>query len=62
MYTDVNQKNQDTVLSFVMFAYNTKQETTGFTTFFVVHICVAQMTMDMIFPFNPDYVNNSYNI
>ncbi|UYV82146.1 hypothetical protein LAZ67_21001132 [Cordylochernes scorpioides] len=38
VYVDVNQKNWDRILPFVTFAYNTaKQESTGFTPFFLVH-------------------------
>lgn len=52
MYTDVYQ-NWYNVLPFVTFVYNTaKQETTGFTPFFLVHSCEAEKTMDTIFPFN----------
>ncbi|GFV91076.1 retrovirus-related Pol polyprotein from transposon 412 [Trichonephila clavipes] len=38
MYVDVEQKNWDEILPFVTFAYNTaKQETTGFTPFYLLH-------------------------
>lgn len=43
-----------------MFAYNiAKQETTGFTPSFLVHGRVTETTIDAIFPFNPDDVNQS---
>lgn len=51
MYVDVDQKNWDDILPFVTFAYNTaKQETTGFTPFFLIHGREAETTLDTMFP------------
>ncbi|UYV74134.1 hypothetical protein LAZ67_11002214 [Cordylochernes scorpioides] len=51
MYVDVNQKNWDRILPFVTFAYNTaKQESTGFTPFFLVHGREAETPLDVLFP------------
>ncbi|UYV62725.1 K02A2.6-like, partial [Cordylochernes scorpioides] len=49
MYVDVEQKSWDEVLPFVTFAYNTaKQETTGFSPFFLVHGREAETTLDSL--------------
>ncbi|GBM15783.1 hypothetical protein AVEN_262939-1 [Araneus ventricosus] len=38
IYVDVEQRNWDTIIPFVTFAYNSaKQDTTGFSPFFLVH-------------------------
>ncbi|UYV80091.1 hypothetical protein LAZ67_18001653, partial [Cordylochernes scorpioides] len=64
MYVDVEQKNWDEVLPFVTFAYNTaKQETTGFSPFFLVHGCEAEITLDSLLPYHDndnvgDYVQH----
>ncbi|UYV76755.1 K02A2.6-like, partial [Cordylochernes scorpioides] len=64
MYVDVEQKNWDEVLSFVTFAYNTaKQETTGFSPFFLVHGREAETTLDSLLPYHDndnvgDYVQH----
>ncbi|UYV70456.1 K02A2.6-like [Cordylochernes scorpioides] len=51
MYVDVNQKDWDRILPFVTFAYNTaKQESTGFTPFFLVHGREAETPLDVLFP------------
>ncbi|UYV80596.1 SLC25A29 [Cordylochernes scorpioides] len=51
MYVNVNQKDWDRILSFVTFAYNTeKQESTGFTPFFLVHGREAETPLDVLFP------------
>ncbi|UYV84587.1 hypothetical protein LAZ67_X002728, partial [Cordylochernes scorpioides] len=54
MYVDVNQKDWDRILPFVpfvTFAYNTaKQESTGFTPFFLVHGREAEPPLDVLFP------------
>ncbi|UYV70710.1 hypothetical protein LAZ67_8000342, partial [Cordylochernes scorpioides] len=51
MYVDVNQKDWDRNLPFVTFAYNTaKQESTGFTPFFLVHGREAETPLDVLFP------------
>ncbi|GBN14123.1 Transposon Ty3-I Gag-Pol polyprotein [Araneus ventricosus] len=55
MYTDVEQKNWDTVLPFVTFTYNSaKQNSTGFSPFFL--ICGRNITtpLDVILPHNND--------
>ncbi|GBM68120.1 Transposon Ty3-I Gag-Pol polyprotein [Araneus ventricosus] len=64
MYVDVDQKNWDNILPFVTFAYNSaKQETTGFSPFFLVHGRDVDTPLDAILPFIPDesaydYVQN----
>ncbi|UYV64979.1 hypothetical protein LAZ67_3002638, partial [Cordylochernes scorpioides] len=51
MYVDVNQKDWDEILPFVTFAYNTaKQESTGFSPFFLVHGREAETPLDLLFP------------
>ncbi|UYV72237.1 hypothetical protein LAZ67_9002287, partial [Cordylochernes scorpioides] len=56
MYVDVDQKNWDSVLPFITFAYNTaRQETTGFSPFFLVHGREAETMLDALFPYQPDY-------
>ncbi|UYV63284.1 hypothetical protein LAZ67_2003650 [Cordylochernes scorpioides] len=51
MYVDVYQKDWDRILPFVTFAYNTaKQESTGFTPFFLVHGREAETPLDVLFP------------
>ncbi|UYV72436.1 K02A2.6-like, partial [Cordylochernes scorpioides] len=51
MYVDVNHKDWDRILPFVTFAYNTaKQESTGFTPFFLVHGREAETPLDVLFP------------
>ncbi|UYV61228.1 hypothetical protein LAZ67_1003968 [Cordylochernes scorpioides] len=51
MYVDVNQKDWDRILPFVTFSYNTaKQESTGFTPFFLVHGREAETPLDVLFP------------
>ncbi|UYV84664.1 K02A2.6-like, partial [Cordylochernes scorpioides] len=51
MYVDVNQKDWDRILPFVTFAYNTaKQESTGFTPFFLVHGREAETPLNVLFP------------
>ncbi|GFT47128.1 transposon Ty3-I Gag-Pol polyprotein [Trichonephila clavipes] len=61
MYVDVEQKNWDEILPFVTFAYNTaKQETTGFTPFYLLHGREAEMTLDTMLPFCPnDFDDNN---
>ncbi|GFT14164.1 transposon Tf2-6 polyprotein [Trichonephila clavipes] len=61
MYVDVEQKNWDEILPFVTFAYNTaKQETTGFTPFYLLHGREAETTLDTILPFCPnDFDDNN---
>ncbi|UYV82739.1 K02A2.6-like, partial [Cordylochernes scorpioides] len=53
MYMDLDQKNWDEMLPFITFAYNTaKQESTGFTPFFLIHGREAETTLDTIFPYS----------
>ncbi|GFX10731.1 transposon Tf2-9 polyprotein [Trichonephila clavipes] len=61
MYVDVEQKNWDEILPFVTFAYNTaKQETTGFTQFYLLHGREAETTLDTMLPFCPnDFDDNN---
>ncbi|GFX88036.1 retrovirus-related Pol polyprotein from transposon 297 [Trichonephila clavipes] len=61
MYVDVEQKNWDEILPFVTFAYNTaKQETTGFTPFYLLHGREAETTLDTMLPFCPnDFEDNN---
>ncbi|UYV82546.1 hypothetical protein LAZ67_21002737, partial [Cordylochernes scorpioides] len=61
MYVDVNQKNWDSVLPFITFAYNTaRQETTGFSPFFLVHGREAETMLDALFPYQPDYEEDEH--
>ncbi|GFT93743.1 hypothetical protein TNCV_1693761 [Trichonephila clavipes] len=60
MYVDVEQKNWDEILPFVTFAYNTaKQETTGFTPFYLLHGREAETTLDTMLPFCPNDFDDS---
>ncbi|GFX73319.1 retrovirus-related Pol polyprotein from transposon 17.6 [Trichonephila clavipes] len=61
MYVEVEQKNWDEILPFVTFAYNTaKQETTGFTPFYLLHGREAETTLDTMLPFCPnDFDDNN---
>ncbi|UYV70925.1 hypothetical protein LAZ67_8001124 [Cordylochernes scorpioides] len=53
MYMDLDQKNWDEMLPFITFAYNTtRQDSTGFSPFFLVHGREAEMTLDTIFPYS----------
>ncbi|XP_055928216.1 uncharacterized protein LOC129959419 [Argiope bruennichi] len=69
MYVDVEQKNWDQILPFVTFAYNTaKQDTTGFTPFYLLHGGEAETPLDKMFPLCPnefsqedDYVSHLIN-
>ncbi|UYV71047.1 K02A2.6-like, partial [Cordylochernes scorpioides] len=46
-----HEKDWDRILPFVIFAYNTaKQDSTGFTPFFLVHGCEAETPLDVLFP------------
>ncbi|GFS57431.1 transposon Ty3-I Gag-Pol polyprotein [Trichonephila inaurata madagascariensis] len=58
---DAEQKNWDEILQFVTFAYNTaKQETTGFTPFYLLHGREAETTLDTMLPFCPnDFDDNN---
>ncbi|GFY56615.1 transposon Ty3-I Gag-Pol polyprotein [Trichonephila inaurata madagascariensis] len=61
MYVDTEQKNWDEILPFVTFAYNTaKQETTGFTPFYLLHGRDAETILDTMLPFCPnDFDDNN---
>ncbi|GFX44944.1 hypothetical protein TNCV_3429931 [Trichonephila clavipes] len=54
-------ENWDEILPFVTFAYNTaKQETTGFTPFYLLHGREAETTLDTMLPFCPnDFDDNN---
>ncbi|GFT29542.1 transposon Ty3-I Gag-Pol polyprotein [Trichonephila clavipes] len=56
-----SRKNWDEILPFVTFAYNTaKQETTGFTPFYLLHGREAETTLDTMLPFCPnDFDDNN---
>ncbi|UYV66779.1 hypothetical protein LAZ67_4002838, partial [Cordylochernes scorpioides] len=64
MYVDVDQKNWDSILPYVTFAYNTsRQETTGCSPFFLVHGREVETPLDSILPYQPagtaeDYVGH----
>lgn len=61
MYVDAEQRDWDDLLPFVTFAYNTaKQETTGFTPFFLLHGREAETTMDTLFPYHPIDTGSDY--
>jgi transposase InsO family protein len=61
MYVDVDQRNWDTILPFVTFAYNSsKQDTTGFSPFFLVHGRDIQTPLDVIFPCNTENHDDNY--
>ncbi|GBN78221.1 hypothetical protein AVEN_63595-1 [Araneus ventricosus] len=51
MYVDVEQRNWDTILPFVTFAYNSaKQDTTEFSSFFLVHGRDIATPLDVVLP------------
>ncbi|UYV63068.1 K02A2.6-like, partial [Cordylochernes scorpioides] len=64
MYVDVDQKNWDSILPYVTFAYNTaRQETTGYSPFFLVHGREVETPLESILPYQPagtaeDYVGH----
>ncbi|GFS54814.1 retrovirus-related Pol polyprotein from transposon 297 [Trichonephila inaurata madagascariensis] len=61
MYVDVEQTNWDEILPFVTFAYNTaKQETTGYTPFYLLHGREAETTLDTVFPYIADRSEDDY--
>ncbi|GFW94432.1 transposon Tf2-6 polyprotein [Trichonephila clavipes] len=57
----LSAENWDEILPFVTFAYNTaKQETTGFTPFYLLHGREAETTLDTMLPFCPnDFDDNN---
>ncbi|UYV78858.1 K02A2.6-like [Cordylochernes scorpioides] len=55
MYFDVEQKNWDSIFPSVTFAYNTaRQETTGFSPFYLVHGREAEPMLDTLLLYQPD--------
>ncbi|XP_035229279.1 uncharacterized protein LOC118201302 [Stegodyphus dumicola] len=61
MYVDVEQKNWDTILPFVTYAYNSaKQDTTGFSPFFLIYGRDIQAPLDVIFPYSIEDSEGSY--
>ncbi|GFY20542.1 transposon Tf2-8 polyprotein [Trichonephila clavipes] len=61
IYVDAEQKNWDGILPFVTFAYNTtKQETTCFTLFYLLHGREVETTLDTMLKFCPnDFDDNN---
>ncbi|GFU81683.1 retrovirus-related Pol polyprotein from transposon 412 [Trichonephila clavipes] len=56
----LSAENWDEILPFVTFAYNTaKQETTGFTPFYLLHGREAETTLDTMLPFCPNDFDDS---
>ncbi|GBM45531.1 hypothetical protein AVEN_210255-1 [Araneus ventricosus] len=61
MYVDVEQRNWDTILPFVTFAYNSaKQNTTGFSPFFLVHGRDIYSPLDVILPHDTENHADNY--
>lgn len=61
MYVSVDQRNWDSILPFVTFAYNSaKQESTGFTPFFLMHGREVETPLDSILPVNTENSANNY--
>ncbi|GBL61171.1 Transposon Ty3-I Gag-Pol polyprotein, partial [Araneus ventricosus] len=61
MYVDVEQRNWDTILPFVTFAYNSaKQDTTGFSPFFLVHGRDIATPLDVILPHDTENHADNY--
>ncbi|GBM61441.1 Transposon Ty3-G Gag-Pol polyprotein [Araneus ventricosus] len=61
MYADVEQRNWDTILPFVTFAYNSaKQDTTGFSPFFLVHGRDIVTPLDVILPHDTENHADNY--
>ncbi|UYV81331.1 hypothetical protein LAZ67_20000799, partial [Cordylochernes scorpioides] len=55
MYVDVDQRNWDSVLPYITFAYNTaKQETTGFSPFYLVHGRDVETPLDTILTYREE--------
>ncbi|GFV68093.1 transposon Ty3-I Gag-Pol polyprotein [Trichonephila clavipes] len=58
MYVDVEQTNWDEILPF---AYNTaKQETKGYTPFYLLHGREAETTIGTVFPYSADGSEDDY--
>ncbi|GBO31512.1 Transposon Ty3-I Gag-Pol polyprotein [Araneus ventricosus] len=61
MYVDVEQRNWDTILPFVTFAYNSsKQDTTGFSPFFLVYGRDIATPLDVILPHDTENHADNY--
>ncbi|GFS41813.1 transposon Ty3-I Gag-Pol polyprotein [Trichonephila inaurata madagascariensis] len=61
MYVDVEQTNWDEILPFVTFAYNTaKQETMGYTPFYLLHGREAETPLDNVFLYIADESEDDY--
>ncbi|UYV72384.1 hypothetical protein LAZ67_9002893, partial [Cordylochernes scorpioides] len=61
VYVDVDQKNWDNILPYVTFAYNTaRQETTGYSPFFLVHGQEVETPLDSILPCQPAGTTEDY--
>ncbi|GBN08738.1 hypothetical protein AVEN_89246-1 [Araneus ventricosus] len=61
MYVDVEQRNWDTILPFVTFAYNSaKQDTTGFSPFLLVHGRDIETPLDVILPHDTENHADNY--
>ncbi|XP_035223897.1 uncharacterized protein LOC118196544 [Stegodyphus dumicola] len=61
MYVDIEQENWDTILPFVTYAYNSaKQDTTGFSPFFLIYSRDIQTPLDVIFPYSIEDSEDSY--
>ncbi|GFT82367.1 uncharacterized protein TNCV_2388651 [Trichonephila clavipes] len=61
MYINVEQRNWDSILPFVTFAYNSvKQDTTGLSAFFLIHCRNIETLPDVILPHGPENHCDSY--
>ncbi|GBO14263.1 hypothetical protein AVEN_142024-1 [Araneus ventricosus] len=61
MYVDVEQRNWDNILPFVTFAYNSaKQDTSGFSPFFLVHGRDVETPLDVILPHDTENHADNY--
>ncbi|GFV51475.1 retrovirus-related Pol polyprotein from transposon 17.6 [Trichonephila clavipes] len=61
MYVNVEQTNWDEILPFVTFAYNTaKQETTGYTPFYLFHGREAETILDIVSLYSADGSEDDY--
>ncbi|GBM50825.1 Retrovirus-related Pol polyprotein from transposon 412 [Araneus ventricosus] len=61
IYVDVEQRNWDTILLFVTFAYNSaKQDTTRFSPFFLVHGRDIEIPLDVILSYDTENHDDNY--
>ncbi|GBN02002.1 hypothetical protein AVEN_167817-1 [Araneus ventricosus] len=61
MYVDVEQRNWDAILPSLTFAYNSaKQDTTGFSSFFLVHGRDIETPFDVILPHDTENHADNY--